>query len=86
MWRVPGMLKRADMESAPTVIKPDLGTIIQSFKRHSTIEYIKMVKQNILSPFNKRIWQHNYWEHIIRGNDGYDRITQYIARNPQIWK
>ncbi len=37
--------------------------VVQSFKWHTTIEYIKMVKQYILPLFDKRIWQRNYWEH-----------------------
>ena len=41
---------RADMESAPTT----LGDIVQMFKRYTTIEYIKMVKNGILPRFDKR--------------------------------
>ena len=73
---------RADMESAPT----SLSTIVQSFKRHTTIEYIKKVKQNILPPFDKRIWQRNYWEHIVRNDNECNRISQYIIDNPAKWQ
>jgi REP element-mobilizing transposase RayT len=77
---------RADMESAPTGnAKIDIPRIIQSFKRHTTIEYIKMVKQNISPPFEKRIWQRNYWEHIIRNKNEYYRISKYINNNPNLW-
>lgn len=62
-----------------------LPNIIQSFKRHTTIEYIKMVKQNILPPFNKRVWQRNYWEHIIRNQNAYQEIAQYVVSNPLKW-
>jgi len=51
---------RAEMDSAPTIdsaLTAGIPQIIQSFKRHSTIEYINMVKQNILPPFDKRVWQ-----------------------------
>ena len=44
-----------------------------------------MVKQYILPPFNNRIWQRNYWEHIIRNDDEYRRISQYIIDNPEKW-
>ncbi len=60
--------------------------MIQSFKRHSTIKYIQMVKQNIIPPFNKRVWQRNYWEHIIRNEDEYNQISQYIIDNPVKWE
>ena len=74
---------RADMESAPTVSLPD---VIQSFKRHSTIEYIKLVKQNILPPFDKQIWQRGYYEHIIRNEHEYQKIYEYIENNPIKWE
>ncbi len=41
--------ERADIESAPTISE-----VVQSFKRHSTIEYIKLVKQGLAQPFEKR--------------------------------
>jgi len=74
--------KRAEMDSAPTAGLPQ---IIQSFKRHTTIKYIKMVKQNILPAFDKRIWQRNYWEHIIRNENEFIRISDYIRNNPIKW-
>ena len=69
--------------SAPTVSLPD---VIQSFKRHSTIEYIKLVKQNILPPFDKQIWQRGYYEHIIRNEHEYQKIYEYIENNPIKWE
>lgn len=30
-----------------------------------------------------RLWQRNYWEHIICNEDERNRITQYIMDNPQ---
>ena len=77
------------MDSAPTssslVAVAGIPQIIQSFKRCSTIEYINMVKQNILPPFDKRVWQRNYWEHIIRNENEYRRIARYIMDNPKKW-
>jgi REP element-mobilizing transposase RayT len=32
------------------------------------------------------IWQRNYYEHIIRNENEYNRITQYIINNPKNWK
>jgi hypothetical protein len=31
------------------------------------------------------LWQRNYFEHIVRGDDDLDRIRQYIATNPVRW-
>ena len=79
---------RAEIDSAPTTNDPasSLSNMIQSFKRHTSIEYIKMVKQNIWPSFNKRIWQRNYWEHIIRNGNEYRKIAQYILENPAKWE
>jgi len=32
-----------------------------------------------------KLWQRNYYEHIIRGGDDYERIFDYIAVNPSNW-
>lgn len=73
--------ERADMESAPTVSE-----IIQSFKRYSTIEYIKLVKKGILPPFNQKLWQRSFHDHIIRNQREYEMIWEYIDKNALKWK
>ena len=82
----------AEIDSAPTVTGMMMGDgnvslpkIMQTFKRYTTIEYIKMVKQNLLPPFEKRIWQRNYYEHIIRNEKSYLKIAEYIMNNPVKW-
>jgi len=66
--------------------KASLGQIIQMFKRYSTIEYIKNVKNEISPPFYKKVWHRNYYEHIIRNKKDYKRISDYIRDNPKNWK
>ncbi len=73
--------KRAPTRGAPTV-----GDVVGSFKSLTTNQYIKMVKNNTLPPFNKRIWQRNYHEHVIRDDVDYDRIATYIINNPMTWE
>ena len=74
-------ISRADMESAPTVSE-----IVQSFKRYSTVEYTKLVKEGILPPFDKQIWQRSFYDHVIRNQDDYDEIYKYIYENPMKWQ
>ena len=74
-------IKRADMESAPTVSE-----IVQSFKRHSTVEYAKMVKNGILPPFDKQIWQRSFYDHVIRNVEDYYETSKYIYENPMRWE
>ncbi len=73
--------KRADTRPAPTL--PD---IICSYKSRTTLMYIKGVREGIYKPFNKRIWQRNYYEHIIRNEKEYLKIQEYIHNNPLNWK
>ncbi len=73
-------IKRADMESAPTISE-----IVQEFKRYSTVEYIKLVKEKLLPPFDKQIWQRSFHDHIIRNEYDYREIWEYIDTNPMKW-
>jgi putative transposase len=43
------------------------------------------VRQNDLQPFNGKLWQRNYYEHIIRNNNELEKIREYIANNPYKW-
>lgn len=63
-----------------------LRAIIQWFKTMTTNNYIREVKQNDWPPFHGKLWQRNYWEHIIRNLNEYQRITQYIINNPRQWE
>jgi REP element-mobilizing transposase RayT len=40
----------------------------------------------ILNPANGKLWQRNYWEHIIRNNKSHQRIVNYIVNNPVNWE
>lgn len=73
--------ERADIESAPTISE-----VVQSFKRHSTIEYIKLVKQGLAQPFEKKVWQRSYYDHIIRNKNDFQMIWKYIDENPLNWE
>jgi len=59
--------------------------IIQWFKTITTNIYIKGVKNNQFSRFNKRIWQKSFYDHIIRNEYDLNRIHQYIRDNPINW-
>ena len=51
----------------------------------TTNEYIRGVKQLGWPPFPGRVWQRNYYEHVIRGQEALERIRAYIQGNPQRW-
>ena len=39
-----------------------------------------------IKSLNYKIWQRNYYEHIIRNEKSYQRISEYIITNPQKWE
>jgi REP element-mobilizing transposase RayT len=63
-----------------------IGNTIGAFKSISTNEYIKGVHNHNWLPFNKRLWQKNYYEHIIRDEKSYLVISDYIKNNPLKWE
>jgi putative transposase len=63
-----------------------LRRVVQWFKTMTTNEYIRNVKSNDWKRFDRKLWQRNYWEHIIRNEKSYYRISEYIKSNPQRWK
>jgi putative transposase len=65
--------------------RPRLGDIIMAFKSITTVAYIQGVKNNNWQRFNRRLWQRNYWEHIIRNRNSFHRISSYIKNNPLNW-
>lgn len=62
-----------------------VGDIMDAFKSITTVEYIRGVKNNGWPPFNRKLWQRNYYEHIVRDDNDYDRIVNYIRDNPMNW-
>lgn len=40
----------------------------------------------IIKSLNFKIWQRNYYEHIIRDGQSYQRISEYIINNPAKWQ
>ena len=63
-----------------------LHRVVQWFKTMTTNEYIKKVKNNGWQPFKEKMWQRNYYEHIIRNEYELNRIREYIINNPLKWE
>jgi len=62
-----------------------LPVVVQWFKTMTTNEYIRGVKQSGWARFDGRLWQRNYYEHIIRNDESLHRIREYIINNPLQW-
>ena len=58
-----------------------LGAIIGSFKSAATK---RIHKSGLIK--DQSIWQRNYYEHVIRDDEDYQRIVDYIVFNPMKWE
>jgi putative transposase len=65
--------------------RAEIGDIVQWLKTMTTNEYIRNVKQNGWTPFSGKLWQRNYYEHIIHDENEYRNIAGYILNNPLNW-
>jgi putative transposase len=76
-----------DVEGSTRRCTPtSISETIQWFKTMTTNEYIRGVKNLGWEPFNGKIWERNYYEHIIRNEQSCKRIANYIVNNPKKWE
>lgn len=62
-----------------------LSDLVRNFKTYTASRYSQGVKKNGWPNFSKRLWQRNYYEHIIRNENSLEKIQQYINENPMRW-
>ena len=62
-----------------------LGDVIGAYKSLTTVEYVRGVKMMKWAPFCGRLWQRNYYEHIVRHDESLRDLQQYILDNPAQW-
>jgi REP element-mobilizing transposase RayT len=78
-----------DETGATTRVAPTnpstLGHIIGAFKSITTHEYITGVDEKGWARFDKRLWQRNYYERIIRNEREMGSVWRYIEANPTMW-
>ncbi len=63
-----------------------ISEIMQWFKTMTTNAYIRGVKENNWMAFAGHLWQRNYYEHVIRDEQSYLNIREYIIDNPRTWQ
>ncbi|HRH90777.1 MAG TPA: hypothetical protein PLW01_02545 [Agitococcus sp.] len=66
-------------------LRKTIGDILDAFKSITTVEYIRGVNTKNWPSFNRRLWQRNYYEHIIRHEQSYQNLSEYICNNPTTW-
>ena len=65
--------------------RSSLGHVIGAFKSITTDQYIDGVRKRGWTPFSGRVWQRNYYEHIIRNDRVLHAIRNYMEANPSRW-
>jgi REP element-mobilizing transposase RayT len=63
-----------------------LPEVVQRFKTMTTKQYTDGVKYHHWQSFSGKLWQRNYWEHIIRTEQSQREIATYIITNPAQWE
>jgi putative transposase len=69
------------MRKAPTI-----GDIVGAFKSLATLQFVEGVKNERWQKFDRRVWQRNYYEHVIRDERDLNRVRRYIDENPLRWE
>ncbi len=62
-----------------------LADVVRRFKSLTTKRYAEGVRGQGWPAFHERLWQRNYYEHVIRGEESLNRIRRYIENNPMSW-
>lgn len=57
-----------------------VSAIVQNLKANSSRHIHRIVNNQ------DSVWQRNYYEHIVRNQDDFDRIYTYIENNPLTWQ
>jgi len=65
-------------------VAPTVGDIVGAYKSRVANEYLRIYKSKKI--YMGKLWQRNYYEHIIRSETELNRIRQYIINNPLNWQ
>lgn len=72
-------------EPADPPVRPTLGRIVGWFKTMTTNAYLRGVRDGDWPPVERRLWQRNYYDHIVRNAEELSKIERYVAENPEHW-
>jgi putative transposase len=76
---------RPSVQTGAVIRSPSLGRVIQWLKTMATNDYISGVRQFGWNKFHRKLWQRDYFDHIIRNEESLERIRSYIRDNPLYW-
>lgn len=71
-------------QGLPLPKRTTLGDVVGAYKSLVSNECLKIYKTK--NETMGKLWQRNYYEHIIRDNKSYENIVYYIENNPSTWQ
>jgi len=64
-----------------------LGNVVKAFKSLAFHQYYTLLKERDSLTFKKaKIWQRNYWDHVVRDDEDLRNCRNYISNNPSNWQ
>lgn len=63
----------------------NLSEVVSSFKRTIVFGYMDLVHKGVVSKFNRSLFQKNFYDHIVRNEEDYNNVYDYIENNPVVW-
>jgi REP element-mobilizing transposase RayT len=63
-----------------------VGDVVRWFKSTMFADYTTGTKVHGWAPYDRQLWQRNFYDRIIRTDHELDRIRQYIEGNPARWQ
>jgi len=73
-------------QGAPLQRTEHLGVMIGAYKSLVADKCLELFIKHRPGQFMGKLWQRNYWEHIIRHETAYHHIARYIVNNPKNWR
>ena len=77
------LLTTPKMERATARVAPTVGNIVGAYKSLVAKACLEVYKSN--NGDMGKLWQRNFHEHIIRNEESYQNIADYIISNPVNW-
>ena len=66
-------------------LTPSAGGGVRAPRPTSLSDVIRSIKAMVTKEIGYSVWQTSYYDHVIRNEDDYLRIRQYISDNPAHW-
>jgi len=77
---IPTSKTQKPQNNPPGLQSKSIGSLISGFKSTVT-KQINLIRNSPGEP----VWQRNFWDHIIRDDESFDKIEDYIINNPLNW-